>query len=129
MGGLPGGGSYNTACNSGGHDASLEFSLIVETMSGVAEQQTVQFVVAGAVAMPTTLHVWQTLPNSLFQRLADVTVTNGSFVLHIPANCTMSVTTTTGQGWLAPSVIPATQPFPFPFHENFSGSDVNTTAR
>ena len=128
MGGLPGGGSYNTVFNSG-DDAILEFSLIVETMNGVNEQQTVQFVIAGTSAMPTVLHVWLTLPNSLFQRLTDVPVINATFVLDIPANCTMSVTTTTGQGWLTPSVIPATQPFPFPFSEDFSGSDVNTTAR
>jgi hypothetical protein len=134
LGSLPSGGSYATLVNTHTPAAVLEFSLVVSTMQDASAPQTVAFSLAGVSAgraLPTALHAWLSTQAALFVQQADVPVgADGSFALTIPAGCMMSVTTTTGQGWLAPTApIPPSAPFPFPYSEDFNSYPQQTTAR
>ena len=134
IGSLPAGGSFDALVNTHTPSSVLEFSVVISTMQGASAPQTVAFSIAGLSpgrALPTALHVWLSTEGALFRQQADVPVAaDGSFSVTIPNACMMSVTTTSGQGWLAPaSPIPASAPFPFPYAEDFNTYPQQTTAR
>ena len=133
LGSLPSGGTYNTLVNTHTPSAVLEFSVVIQTMQGASSAQVVAFSIVGLSpgrTLPTALHVWLTTEASFFVQQADVPVdAAGTFSLTIPALAMVSVTTTTGQGWVRPSTpIPASQPFPFPYMEDFDAYPQQTQA-
>jgi len=134
IGTLPGGGSFTTLFNEHVPAAQLEFSVVISTMQGASQPQTVTFAIAGLSAgraLPAALHAWQTQEGSLFQPQADVPVgADGTFTVTIPTGAMLSVTTTVGQGFVRPAApIPPSQPFPFPYSESFNAYPQQTTAR
>jgi hypothetical protein len=123
VGNLPGGGDFATIWNGHVPGTVLEFSIVIQTM-GVNSAQDVTFQLSGYTGrnLPAALHVWQTNQTNYFVQQADVTVnTDGTVSISIPADSMVTLTTTTGQGWVKPiQPVPASQPFPFPYADDFN---------
>lgn len=121
IGMLPSGeGSYATLVDATGG----QLSVVIET--GAAKTpQNVTFALAprpGGAPLPPALHVWRSTESALMARQPDVAVdaSSGAFTLTLAPSAIYTVTTTTGQGWVAPSVpVPPSAPFPFPYYEAF----------
>jgi hypothetical protein len=120
---LPAGGSYVSLVNTHVPAGVSEFSVIIQTaQASSAQALTFQVAAAGAGdALPAALHVWMTVGDAYFVQQPDVPVAaDGTFSLTVPAQAIVSVTTTTGQGWVKPSTpVPPSAPFPFPYADNF----------
>ena len=110
---IPGEGSYVTLRRPGAED---DYSIILETVDAKSPQ-TISFQVTGGLT-GKPLQVWRSDERIQFDRLADATLTNGAFIITLAPGSIYSLTTTSGQrkgGYPAP----ATQPFPFPYEDNF----------
>jgi galactosylceramidase len=112
---FPGGGTHVALKSPDDSD----FSIIIETM-GVTASQTATFSISGGLPTNKTLCVWLSNSTAQFVRQSDIVPTNGSFTMTIAPSSIYSISTTTGQqkGTFA-TAIPASEPFPFPYYENY----------
>ena len=141
--GVPGGHRNGTALLPGGGECSAlasalpgpggvaDFSVVLNTMGvGAAQIVSLRLLPAPGAVLPKALHLWLSVEGALMQQLPDVAVAaDGSVVFELPGSAMASLTTTTGQGWRAPAAIPASQPFPFPFSDDFDAAPRGGSAR
>jgi galactosylceramidase len=93
-----------------------DYSVIAET-AGAAGPQSVTFKVVGLSAKP--LCVWRSTREAQFVKLADVTPDkDGNFTYAFDPEAIYSLSTTGGQQ-KGNFDVPADQPFPFPYLDNF----------
>ena len=120
---IPGGGSFVALRRPG---AGNDYSIILETVDAKAPQSISFQVTGGLTEKPP--HVWRSDEQSQFERLPDASLVKGAFTLTLTPGSIYSLTTTTGQrkgGYPAP----ATQPFPFPYEDNFESVKPGRYAR
>jgi hypothetical protein len=129
MGDIAGIGSITTFVNTNVPSGVLEFSVVIETSNAtVATALTLQLAgLASGVTLPLSLFAWRTSQQNVFVQIADAIVnSDGTVPLMLEPQSVYSFTTTTGQGWATPSVpIAASQPFPFPYFDDFSQSPIH----
>jgi galactosylceramidase len=110
-GNLSAGGSYVTLTSSN------DFSIIAETQAAHETQSLTVHVSGGLSSSP--LCVWRSNEAGQFVRLEDITPDQGQFTVALETNSIYSISTTRGQQKGSFADIPAAQPFPFPYYENF----------
>ena len=114
-GALEGGGSFVTLATPRG-----DYSVIIETKEATAIQE-VRFETKDLA--PDALCLWESNEREQFVRLGDVRPYNGAFTLALEPNTIYSLSTTRGQQKGAFADVPAAEPFPFPYYENFESYD------
>lgn len=142
VGSLALGGSYVTYTN------GSDFSIVVEKMDPKdskcarghnPEQNTsneiVTFELGGHLATVKSLKVWfsnfssdKPADSDQFQQLADVHVIDGKITLTVPVNTIYTLTTTTGQQ-KGVKTIPASEPFPTPYNDDFEGKPLHQNGK
>lgn len=91
-----------------------EWSTVIENI-GTSAPRTVSLSVTGGLPAEA-LHVWQTTADASFVQQPDLApAADGTYTLTVPANSTVTVTTTTGQA-KGDAVGGPAGGFPFPFH-------------
>jgi galactosylceramidase len=93
-----------------------DYSIIIET-KGASQTQKTYFKVSNLSA--GNLCIWRSNVASVFTRLTDIVPVNGSFGITLDTASIYSISTTRGQQKGSFKNIPASKPFPFPYHENF----------
>jgi galactosylceramidase len=111
---LAGGGTYVTLKSPG-----ADYSIIAET-KGAGTAQKLTFNISGALSTGK-LCVWRSNAAEQFVKLDDITPANGTFTVTLDPASIYSISTTTGQQKGSFADIPASKPFPFPYHDNFEG--------
>ena len=107
-------GSYVSLRSPGGDD----WSTVIENI-GTTRSRTVSLSVTGGLPAGA-LHVWQTTADASFVQQPDlVPAADGTYTLTVPANSTVTVTTTTGQA-KGDAVGGPAGGFPFPFHASLA---------
>jgi hypothetical protein len=120
---LAGDGSYVTLRRPGPAD---DYSIILETLDAKSPQ-TISFQVTGGLSRKP-LHVWRSDERSQFDRLPDAALLHGAFTLMLAPGSIYSLTTATGQR-KGNYPAPATQPFPFPYADDFESVKPGRHAR
>ena len=110
---LPGGGSMVTLRN----PQTGDYSIIAET-KGAKKAQKVKIEVGDGLATGK-LCVWYSDSLQQFVRQKDITPKNGSFSITLKPGAVYSFSTTTGQQKGTFDNIPASQPFPIPYEDDF----------
>ncbi|GAA4307725.1 family 16 glycoside hydrolase [Compostibacter hankyongensis] len=101
-----------------------DYSVIIETTEA-KQDQTVHFRLSGGLP-DKALAVWQSSPGHLFERKADITPRQGTFVLTLKPNTVYSLTTTRGQQkGKAQHAVPPPAPFPDHYKDDFDGDSLN----
>lgn len=110
----PSQGSYVSLRSPGSGD----WSTVIENI-GTSAPRTVELSVAGGLDAGD-LHVWQTTADDWFSQQADLKrSSDGTYTVTIPANATVTVTTTEGQHH-GDAVGDAASAFPFPYHSSLA---------
>ncbi|MGO4535945.1 hypothetical protein AB4079_13685 [Leifsonia sp. 2MCAF36] len=90
-----------------------DWSTVIENIGTTAPRTVTLSTTGGLKKGP--LHVWQTTATQSFERQADLRIDGqGQYTVTIPANSTVSITTTSGQHH-GDAAGPAASAFPFPF--------------
>jgi galactosylceramidase len=119
-GNLDGGGTYVTLKSPG-----TDYSIIAET-KGARAAQTVTFSIGAGLSLGK-LCVWRSNEREQFVKLDDISVAPkmsvglGTFTITLDPNSIYTISTTTGQQKGSFDNIPASQPFPFPYCDDFEG--------
>ena len=119
---LDGGGSMATLRD----PVTGDYSIIIET-KGAKAPQTIQVKVStkGGKGVKGLLGgklcQWRSTKDDQFVRLADVTPRGGAYTLTLEPGAVYSFSTTTGQQKGSFADIPASQPFPLPYADDFDG--------
>ena len=99
-----------------------DYSMIIET-KGAEKPQTLRVIIShpsqGGFRGKSTLCIWRSTEQEQFVRQADITPKNGTFTLTLEPNAVYSLSTTRGQQKGSYANIPASQPFPLPYEDNF----------
>jgi Glycosyl hydrolase family 59 len=123
---IPGVGYISTMINTYVPEGKLEFSIVIETSDAPSQVDLTLNLhgFAPSSTLPLSLYAWKTSETELFVQIADAIVNaDGTVQLALDPMCIYSFTTTTGQGWATPSLpIPPSQPFPFPYFDDFNSS-------
>ena len=119
---LPGKGSYVTLKS----PSTGDYSVVVETI-GAASPQQVRFELTGALSNGP-VHVWRSNGKAMFERLPDAASKGGSFTVVLEPEALYTLSTTTGQA-KGTAVPPATQPFPFPYQDDFEKTPIGGTPK
>jgi len=119
---MPEQGSYVTLKSPNGKD----WSIVLETIDAKQSQQ-VTFEINGGLSR-TTVHVWETNGQKMFEHVADVTPQHNKFQYKFDSDSLYSLTTTTGQGKGAAQP-PAPSPFPNPYIDNFESTELQRAPR
>lgn len=110
---LDGGGSMVTL-----RDPSTgDYSIIIETKDA-KQEQTINVKVAGGLKKGK-LCLWTSDARAQFVREQDITPKRGSFALTVKPGTVYSLSTTTGQQKGSFTNVPASQPFPLPYQDDF----------
>lgn len=110
----PAQGSYVSLRSPDGGD----WSTIIENI-GTSEPRTVALSVTGGLTAGD-LHVWQTTAEESFAQQADlIPGADGTYTLTIPADSSVTITTTTGQGH-GDAAGRVDSAFPFPYHDSLA---------
>ena len=109
---LPGGGSMVTLRD----PQTGDYSIIAET-KGAKKAQKIRISVDGLSA--NKLCVWYSDATQQFVRLKDIAPRGGSFSFTLKPDAVYSLSTTTGQQKGAFADVPASQPFPLPYEDDF----------
>ena len=112
---LDGGGTMVTLKD----PATGDYSIIVET-KGAARAQTLR-VKAGKGLSGKGLCVWRSTGEEQFVRQADITPRGGAFSITLQPDAVYSLSTVRGQRKGSFDDIPASQPFPLPYEDDFDG--------
>ena len=112
-GNLQGGGTMVTLRN----PETGDYSIIMET-KGAKKAQTLKVSTTEGLA-DGTLCVWYSDAKQQFVRLSDITPRNGTFTIKLKPNAVYSLSTTRGQQKGSFANIPASEPFPLPYEDNF----------
>jgi len=96
---------------------SGDYSIIAET-KGASKAQTIK-VRVGEGLSHGQLCVWYSDARQQFVRLQDIKLRGGSFSITLKPDAVYSLSTTTGQQKGSFADIPASQPFPIPYGEDF----------
>ncbi len=110
---LDGGGSLVTLLSPDKRD----FSIIAETKAATAPQ-TITFRLKGGLPQQS-LCVWRSTEGDEFARQADITPHGGRFTLTLQPGAVYSLSTTRGQQKGVFDAVPASQPFPLPYADDF----------
>lgn len=94
-----------------------DYSIIAET-KGAKKEQTIKVKVGGGLSA-AKLCVWYSDAQQQFVRLDDITPKGKSFTITLHPDAVYSLSTTKGQQKGSFADIPASQPFPIPYEENF----------
>ncbi len=108
---LQGGGSMVTLKAPDADD----YSIIIET-KGAKQPQTLSFKLKGL--SKEDLCVWKSDAEDQFVRLDDIKTDGKQFTLDVDTNAVYSLSTTRGQK-KAVHAVPPSEPFPFPYFDNF----------
>jgi O-glycosyl hydrolase len=95
-----------------------DYSIIIINSGSTATNYS--FTVTGGLSTDT-VHVWRTNQTEQFIQQTDITPSDGTFSISIPAQSIYSITTTTGQLKGTPTyTIPADTAFSLPYTDDFS---------
>ena len=95
------------------------WSVVLETIDA-KHPQTVSFKLAGGLAA-TEVHIWETNSTHIFEQVASVKPTHGSFTYSFEPESLYSLTTTTGQGKGSAQAPPAAA-FPLTYSDDFEAT-------
>lgn len=109
---LQGGGSMVTL-----KSPAKDYSIIIETKQA-AEPQTLQIKLSGGLS-GKRLCVWRSNERELFVRQTDIQPRRKTFTITVEPHSVYSLSTTTGQQKGSYADIPESQPFPFPYADDF----------
>ena len=112
---LDGGGTMVTLKN----PATGDYSIIIETKDAQKEQTIM--VKVGKGLCKGKLCVWRSTEKEQFVRQPDIK--GGTFTITLQPNSVYSLSTTSGQQKGSFADIPASQPFPLPYEDNFDAYD------
>lgn len=96
--------------------AKGDYSIIIET-NKASKEQTLTFNITGGLSRKS-LCLWQSDEKAQFQKQANVSVKDGAFSLTVRPHTVYTLSTTRGQR-KGETLPPASQPFPFPYEEDF----------
>jgi galactosylceramidase len=113
-GNLNDGGTYVTL-----KSPAADYSIIAET-KGAGKSQKLTFKISGGLS-GGKLCVWRSNAREQFVKLNDITPADGTFTVTLEPNAIYSLSTTTGQQKGSFAGIPSSQPFPFPYYDDFKG--------
>ena len=97
-----------------------DYSIIVETKNAKTNQ-LISFDINDSGLSEKNLCVWRSNAETQFERLDDLEVVDGKFVLDLEPSTVYTFSTTRGQRKGEYKNIPASQPFPMPYSDNFEG--------
>lgn len=110
---LPGGGTVVSLRD----PATGHYSIVAET-KGAKQPQTLRFKVAKGLSK-APLCVWYSDAQQQFVRKADITPKGGTFTITLQPDAVYSLSTTTRQQKGSFADVPASKPFPIPYHDDF----------
>lgn len=94
-----------------------DYSVILETKEARGAQ-ILRFKLKGGMPQKR-LCVWRSTADNEFERLHDITPRDGRFALTVVPGAVYSISTTSGQQKGSFDNVPASQPFPLPYSDNF----------
>ena len=119
---MPEHGSYVTLKS----PSTKDWSVVLETIDAKGSQAVTFKITHGLSA--GVVHVWETNSHKTFEHVADLTPTLGRFTYTFDPDSLYSLTTTVGQG-KGSSEPPADKSFPFPYSDNFEGTELRRAPR
>jgi len=129
---LSGGGSYVVyTC-----PKRKQITIVVEKLEGnclrcagaKTTDEQVDLSLAGFPEMPTSLSLWMTNQTNQFVHLGDIPVVKGTVSIQVARDSIYTLSTTTGQQ-KASVTNPPSEPFPFPYADDFESSTVGAVGR